>query len=244
MSGWPASGGAASAAHAALTAAGVAAVFLAARREGGRSGISPAVFDRLLAWAGLGGLVGARVWHCVAYEPERYLARPLDMLRVWEPGSGFFGALVAAASIAVVYAWRTGVPPASLLGAAFYGLPLGQAIGRVGCALVGDCRGRPTAGWWGVAWPDGVVRHDVARYEALLGAVTFAAFVGLRRRWPALPTERFVAMWLVIYGGARLALDELRVEGAAAAWTPSQWAAAAALLLGASAALACGVGRR
>jgi len=34
-------------------------------------------------------------------------------------------------------------------------LAIGYAFGRIGCFLVGDDYGRPTSGWWGVAFPKG-----------------------------------------------------------------------------------------
>src|ERR1700690_581722 len=34
-------------------------------------------------------------------------------------------------------------------------LAVRYAIGRIGCFLVGDDYGRPTTGWWGIAFPKG-----------------------------------------------------------------------------------------
>lgn len=73
-------------------------------------------------------------------------------------GLVWYGGLIggAAAVLAVIYvksapAWPTidAIGPLLLLG---------YAIGRVGCFLSGDgCYGKPTDGWYGMAFPDGVI---------------------------------------------------------------------------------------
>ena len=89
---------------------------------------------------------------------------------------------------------------------------IGQALGRIGCFLVGDDYGRPTDGWFGIAFPEGAPPtlervHPTQLYEAAwLFALT--AFLWARRdRSPRLWAEYFM---LAAVG--RFAVEFLRVN--------------------------------
>ncbi len=44
-------------------------------------------FDSLFVYMIVGIIVGARLGHCLFYEPKYYLANPVEMLKVWEGGA-------------------------------------------------------------------------------------------------------------------------------------------------------------
>ena len=50
--------------------------------------------DKLLVYMLLFTVVGARLGHCLFYEPEYYLAHPLKMLAVWEGGLASHGGAI------------------------------------------------------------------------------------------------------------------------------------------------------
>lgn len=56
-------------------------------------------FDSLFIYMIVGIIVGARLGHCLFYQPEYYLANPIEMLKIWEGGlashGGAFGILIA-----------------------------------------------------------------------------------------------------------------------------------------------------
>jgi len=60
-------------------------------------------------------------------------------------------------------------------------LPLGIIVGRIGCFLLNDHQGRETNLPWGIIWPDGVVRHPVALYLILNGAILFIVLNAARK---------------------------------------------------------------
>lgn len=55
--------------------------------------------DKLLMYMMIGTVIGARLGHCLFYQPDYYLANPLEILKVWEGGlashGGAFGILIA-----------------------------------------------------------------------------------------------------------------------------------------------------
>jgi phosphatidylglycerol:prolipoprotein diacylglycerol transferase len=57
-------------------------------------GIDVAVLDRLTIYMAVGTVVGARLGHCLFYEPSFYLRHPLEILKVWHGGLASHGAAI------------------------------------------------------------------------------------------------------------------------------------------------------
>ena len=51
-------------------------------------------FDSLFVHMMLGIVVGARLGHCLFYEPAYYLANPLKILAIWEGGLASHGGVI------------------------------------------------------------------------------------------------------------------------------------------------------
>jgi phosphatidylglycerol:prolipoprotein diacylglycerol transferase len=156
-------------------------------------------------WAGmwallLGALVGAKALF-LALGWEHYARGELRFWADFQVGFVFFGglggALLAGAAFA---AWRQ----LDFVRAADYfavALPVGHALGRIGCFCAGCCHGRPG--------------HPVQLYEAF--GLTLIALAcrrmlagvehGTQHRGAAFQ------LYLVLYGILRIGLDPLRADG-------------------------------
>jgi phosphatidylglycerol:prolipoprotein diacylglycerol transferase len=56
--------------------------------------LGEAVLDRLTIYMAVGVIVGARLGHCLFYEPTYYLKHPLEILMVWHGGLASHGASI------------------------------------------------------------------------------------------------------------------------------------------------------
>ncbi|HEX2975909.1 MAG TPA: prolipoprotein diacylglyceryl transferase, partial [Bacteroidales bacterium] len=54
--------------------------------------LGEAVLDRLTIYMAIGTIVGARLGHCLFYEPGYYLRNPLEILAIWHGGLASHGA--------------------------------------------------------------------------------------------------------------------------------------------------------
>jgi phosphatidylglycerol---prolipoprotein diacylglyceryl transferase len=179
--------------------------------------------------AAVAGLAGAKL----LWTAEHLGDAPVLDLLTDRGGFSWFGGLVGgtAAGLAMVAAKRWPVMP--LLAAAAPAVALGQALGRVGCFLVGDDYGRPTALPWGVAFPNGlpptlVPVHPTQLYEAVfLGAL---AWVLVRWRRGGAGDRALVARYCVIAGAFRFLLEFVRVNVRVAAGLSVAQLASLALL--------------
>lgn len=57
-------------------------------------GLSDLVLDRLTIYMAVGTIAGARLGHCLFYEPSYYLHNPLEILLIWHGGLASHGAAI------------------------------------------------------------------------------------------------------------------------------------------------------
>jgi phosphatidylglycerol:prolipoprotein diacylglycerol transferase len=110
---------------------------------------------------------------------------------------------------------RRRVPIVHALAAATPALAVGQAIGRIGCFMVGDDYGRPSNLPWAVAFPEGlppttVPVHPTQLYETIpLAGVAWALI-----RWRRQGTADAVVLgrYFVLAGSVRFAIEFVRIN--------------------------------
>ena len=121
---------------------------LLARREGRDVSLA----GDLAFWIMLAGIVGARAAH-VASEWSYYRTVPSEIVRVDQGGMTFYGGFILAAVAVVVFARARRLPFLDLCDFVVTALPLGHALGRVGCFLNVCCYGKLTTGALGICYP-------------------------------------------------------------------------------------------
>ncbi|HSF42998.1 MAG TPA: prolipoprotein diacylglyceryl transferase family protein, partial [Thermoanaerobaculia bacterium] len=102
----------------------------------------------LIFAAGVGGIVGAKVYYALLTQDWRVLFDRSGL--VW------YGGFILGAIAVIWMIHHRRLPAWPLADATAPALALGYAVGRVGCFLVGDDYGRPTDLPWGVAFPVGI----------------------------------------------------------------------------------------
>jgi phosphatidylglycerol:prolipoprotein diacylglycerol transferase len=82
-----------------------------------------------------------------------YCRRPLEILSLRNGGLAVEGAVIAALIFLQIYSKIKKFNLNEMLDIVALPVPLGQAIGRLGCFLNGCCYGKPTEFFWGVRFP-------------------------------------------------------------------------------------------
>jgi phosphatidylglycerol---prolipoprotein diacylglyceryl transferase len=182
----------------AATACVTAVLWLKRHREG--LGVSENEFWAAM-WALLAGaVIGAKALF-VGLGWEHYAQGELRFWADFRIGFVFFGGLAGAAIAGALFAAARGLD--FVRGSDYFAVavPMGHAIGRVGCFCAGCCYGR-----------DG---HPVQLYEAF-GLVLIALACHRRlAQVEARTRDRGDAfrLYLMLYGGLRILLDPLRGDG-------------------------------
>ena len=183
-----------------------------ASREARRKGLGSQVFQDVLLWVILGGLIGARLFHVVDHWPHEYAVNPIRVLYVWEGGLAIWGGVVGGMFALALFARRRQMSLGWLADIAVPGLVLAQAAGRLACLITGDAMGPPTSGPFGIAYANpgamvpqlGVFYTPMPVYELIANLGIFAVVWGLRRR--SGPDGRLFLIYLILYSLERFSL--------------------------------------
>ncbi len=188
-----------------------------------RAGLRREAAWDVLTWCLIGGLLGAKLWYVGEFMARNPAASILDVggPLFSRAGLTWYGGLIGGIAFGAIGARRLGIPLKAGFDAAAPTLALGQAIGRIGCFLVGDDYGARSDAPWAVAFPQGLpptideqtgevfAVHPTMLYESgwlLLGTLWLA----LRRgRSPFLFGE-----YLMIQGAGRLVIESWRINPA------------------------------
>ena len=171
-----------------------------------RVGQSPMFGVELCVWVMSAGVVGARLAYVTAHW-STFAAQPSLIFRFDEGGLVFYGGLIGATLAGLVLAYRRHIPGWSMADYAISGVPLGHAIGRVGCFMQGCCQGAPSTSWWAIPI-DGVLRHPVQIIETTFNLVVYILLVQLYRSKHR--EGRVFAAYLVLYPMGRFGFEFLR----------------------------------
>ncbi|MBI2484612.1 prolipoprotein diacylglyceryl transferase [Candidatus Uhrbacteria bacterium] len=218
-----------------FVAGGILAAAWVSARLARRRGLDGDVVWDVLGWMVGGGLIGARLFHVLFYEPAYYLANPGEIFSFWLGGMAISGGLAGGAITGFLFLKWKGFAVWRYADVLAFGLPLGQFIGRIGCFLNHLHPGTPTDFFLGVSYPDGVVRHDNGLYLSLNGLLLFFIFLLLRRR---VREGTFLALFFLWDGVIRFGLDFLRaregdmVDARYIGLTPAQYVSLAMVAIG------------
>jgi len=183
----------------------------------------PASASDPAVWGLAGGLLGAKL----LFVAEHAGQAAIPALLFDRGGLSWFGGLAGGLVAGISAAQRARLPWLPLLAAGAPALAAGQAVGRIGCFLVGDDYGRPTSLPWGVAFPHGLPPtlarvHPTQLYEAFFLATLAALLIHWRRR--GVDDTRLLAAYLGVAGTGRFLLEIIRVNPRVAlGLTVAQW---------------------
>ncbi len=172
--------------------------------------------EKALPFMVVGGIVGARLYH-LATDWQLYThASLLDLIAVWRGGIGFLGG-IAGGGLGF-WLWFTRSSHAkhffTYLDLLVFGIPVAQAIGRLGNYVNKELYGLPTNLPWAITI-NGQRYHPLFLYEALANLVLFAVLVVLaRKKALVLGKGQFVSLYLFGYAFIRFWLEFLRIETA------------------------------
>ena len=187
-------------------------------KELDRKGLDANLGSPLVFWAAVGGLVGARLW-VIVDDFAGFLDAPVSFLL---SGAGFvwYGGLIGGIVAMSAFIHRHRLPWLVTADCVAAGVPLGHAIGRIGCQLAGDGDwGKETTVPWGMAYPDAIIGwdyppgvrvHPTPLYEAAAYALIFVLLWSNRRRLE--PAGTMLAAYFVLAGVARFLIEFLRTE--------------------------------
>ena len=175
-----------------------------------RDGRDPVELDRLL-WFVLGGtLIGMRLVHCLFYDPQYFLAHPLEILMIWRGGYASHGGAIGLLLAVFLYSRSVGRPAYLwLLDRLAIAAVIAGAFIRIGNFFNSEIIGTPTHSVLGIVFQqvDSLPRHPVQLYEAVAYLAIFFAMLWLYRSKRAMRDGALTGWYLTLVFSARFALE-------------------------------------
>jgi len=150
-------------------------LYLASRRARHSEIAAQQVAD-LGPWLILGAIAGARAMYVVMFWHEDFAGKPIwEIFMIRHGGLVFYGGLFGAVFATWLFILIKKLATWKMADVLAPSIPLGYAIGRIGCLLNGCCYGRPTDVPWAIRFPaelhptQGVPVHPTQIYDSLCG---------------------------------------------------------------------------
>jgi phosphatidylglycerol:prolipoprotein diacylglycerol transferase len=115
----------------------------------------------------VGGIVGAKGYYILLNYP-RLMSDPMGLI-LSRGGLVWYGGFMLATALVIWEIKRQGLRVPVMADVIAPALALAYGVGRVGCFLVGDDWGRPTASVFGVRFPRGTPSTSVQNIEQIFG---------------------------------------------------------------------------
>ena len=130
----------------------------------------------------LGTVIGARLGHCFFYNPDYYLAHPLEIIQVWKGGLASHGAAIGI--LTALYLFVSKKKNFSFLWIVdriVITVALSGFFIRMGNLFNSEIIGKPTNGKWGVVFVsvDNIPRHPAQFYESVAYLLIFIFLLSL-----------------------------------------------------------------
>ena len=158
----------------------------------------------------LGGIVGGRLLYALLHGAW-FLESPWELLKLWHGGLVWYGGFIGGLLAGWFYVRARRLDFLRVLDQCIPFLPLGHALGRIGCFLNGCCYGRPTEAWCGVLFPGhpGPVL-PTQLFEAAGLCVLFLVLRLLQQPAMLRHRGRLFGLYLIGYAALRFGLEFLR----------------------------------
>ncbi len=177
-------------------------------------GKSVEVLDSLLIHLVVGTIVGARLGHCLLYEPETYLADPISILKIWEGGlashGGFFGVMISLVLFSrrhqdISFFWIADRMSITCM--------LAAGLIRLGNLFNSEIVGLPTTLPWAIVFKkiDMLPRHPTPIYEALgYGAISLIMYLVYRANNRKPKEGRMFGLVMILGFGFRFIIEGVK----------------------------------
>ena len=196
-------------------------------------GLDPELATTLLIYVMLGGIFGSKLYYAIDVSLREGI--PFTRLLFARDGITWYGGLIGGIVIGSIGCRIHGLSIKTFADCAAVATAVGQALGRIGCFLVGDDYGKPSTLPWALAFPEGAPPtlervHPTQLYEVIWLLPVAAVLWSRRRKSPFLFGE-----YLIANGLGRIVIENWRVNPRVAlGLTEPQWIGLGLVVIGAS----------
>ncbi len=174
-----------------------------------------ALAEILFYYMVIGAIVGSRLMHCFAYQPDYFLSHPFEIVKFWNGGLASHGGMLGEFLVLWIFARRYDESYLWLISRMTIPGTLTATFVRFGNFFNSEIVGKPTDLPWAIIFEhyDMVPRHPVQLYEAFSYLILFALLVWLYKKIPfPLSTRLLTGVFLTYMFMARFLLEYTKTK--------------------------------
>jgi phosphatidylglycerol---prolipoprotein diacylglyceryl transferase len=167
----------------------------------------------------ISALIGAKLLLLIT-DFRTFSSNPRELLTLARSGGVFYGGLILAVVVALVYIRKIGLPLWTTCDVFAPGIALGHVIGRFGCLFAGCCYGKETSVPWAITFHDpfaasnvgtplGVPLHPTQLYEAGAELLILTVLLLTERKGRPFPGRTFW-LYMLLYAVSRFVIEFYR----------------------------------
>ena len=201
-----------------LFALGFVFGYLILQRMFKKEGVPIKLLDSLTTYMIVGTLIGARLGHCLFYEPAYYLSNPVKILYVWEGGLASHGAAIGIILSLIIFSIVKKRPFLWVIDRVVIVVALAGCLIRLGNLMNSEIYGHVTDLPWGFLFlrsnnpaEASEPRHPTQIYEALSYLLIFLYLIWYYYRKEGKPAQGYLfGMFLILVFGMRFFIEFLK----------------------------------
>ncbi len=171
-------------------------------------------FDDYITYLIIGLILGGRLGYVLIYDLNYYLSNSLEILKIWNGGMSFHGAVIGIIIASVIFSKKNNDNAFEYLDIVAIVSPIGIFFGRVANFLNSELYGHETSVPWAVQFIqiDNLYRHPSQLYEAVLeGIVLFGILVYFWNKDYLKNPGKLSALFLIFYSVFRFITEFYRL---------------------------------
>ena len=176
--------------------------------------IQPKLLDTLTTYMVVGTVVGARLGHCLFYEPEYYLSNPLEILMIWKGGLASHGAAIGILLALYFFSRKANKSYLWIVDRIVIVVALAGFFIRTGNLMNSEIYGVQTDLPWGfifVRWGETVPKHPTQIYEGLSYLLIFVLLYTLyNKKYKTLKEGTITGLFLIILFAVRFLIEFIK----------------------------------
>lgn len=174
--------------------------------------------DRLLVYIFVGTVIGARLGHCLIYEPDYFLSNPIEILKIWKGGLASHGGTVGVLLAFFIFIKRNKQYSFLEIGDMLC-IPIALVCTfiRLGNFMNSEILGKPTGGDFGVVFArlgETFPRYPAQLFEAGAYLLTFIVLGLCYFLWKNRPRGMIIAILFFLIYTTRFFIEPLKEEQA------------------------------
>lgn len=170
--------------------------------------------EKLSVYVILGTVIGARLGHCLFYDPAYYLTNPIEILKVWQGGLASHGAAIGIPTALYLFSKkRKDQNLLWILDRLVIVVALGSALIRLGNLFNSEIIGKATDVPWAFVFirVDEIPRHPTQLYESLFYFVSFSILYFIYQKKSVSLKPGFLSgLFLILIFGFRFFIEFLK----------------------------------